>query len=263
MVSKPMESEVREPILPLELTHSLIAPPTNHRLTLNMKALPYKTVWVEYPDIAGLCKQIGAEPTQIKNGEPLYTMPVLQDLATGTVVSDSFKIAQYLDATYPNAPLTLVPAGTKAFHAMFLGVWAQKISTYVFPLLALPSALKLNPRSAEYFRRTRESTFGKTLEEFTPQGEARAASWSKARQGLTEIDGWLKENGQGTVFVMGDTPSFADAAIYSSIIWLEDMLGTDSKEWTELMAADEGRWAKLVEAFRKWKVVDEEGLKSA
>ena len=73
----------------------------------------------------------------------------------------------------------------------------------------------------------------------------------------------LKENGQGTVFVMGDTPSFADAAIYSSIIWLEDMLGTDSKEWTELMAADEGRWAKLVEAFRKWKVVDEEGLKSA
>ena len=228
-----------------------------------MKALPYKTVWVEYPDIAAVCKKIGAGPTGTRNGKPLYTLPVIQDLATGAVVSDSFKIAQYLDTAYPSTPFTLVPAGTKAFHAMFLDVWAQKISAKIDPLLGLPSNLTLNPRSAEYFRPMREAMIGKTLEQYTPQGEARAALWSTARQGLAEIDGWLKENGTGTVFVMEDTPSFADAAVYSSILWLEDMLGTDSEEWTELMAADERRWAKLVEVFRKWKVVDEEGLKSA
>ena len=146
---------------------------------------------------------------------------------------------------------------------MLLDVSAQKISAKIDPLLGLPSNLKLNPRSAEYFRPMREAMIGKTLEQYTPQGEARDALWSTARQGLTEVDGWLKENSKGTVFVMGDAPSFADVSVYASLLWLEDMLGTDSKEWTELIAADEGRWAKLAETFRKWKVVDEEGLKSA
>ncbi|ETW81321.1 hypothetical protein HETIRDRAFT_318898, partial [Heterobasidion irregulare TC 32-1] len=109
---------------------------------------------------------------------------------------------------------------------------------------------------------TREALFEKTLEQYTPQGEARTALWGIARKGLTEIDGWLQENSKGTVFVMGDTPSFADVSFYASLLWLEDVLGTGSKEWTELMAADEGRWAKLAEMFLKWKVVDEEGLKS-
>ena len=257
-----MENEVRDPIPPVGHAHSLTAPPTGHRFALNMKALPYKTVWVEYPDIAGICKKLGAGPTGTRAGEPLYTLPVIQDLATGAIVVDSFKIARYLDATYPSTPFTLVPAGTDALHAMFIDVWDQKVGGSIFTLVALPSTLKLNPPSAEFFRRTREALFRKTLEQYTPQGEARTALWSTARKGLTEIDGWLKENSKGTVFVMGDTPSFADVSVYASLLWLEDMLGTDSEEWTELMVADEGRWAKLAEKFRKWKVVDEEGLKS-
>ncbi|ETW81324.1 hypothetical protein HETIRDRAFT_426785 [Heterobasidion irregulare TC 32-1] len=79
--------------------HSLITPPTGHRFALNMKALPYKTVWVEYPDIAGIREKLGAGPSGTRADEPLYTMPVIQDLATGAVVVDSFKIVQYLDTT--------------------------------------------------------------------------------------------------------------------------------------------------------------------
>ena len=33
------------------------------RFCLNIKNIPYKTVWVEFPDIENLCKKIGAEAT--------------------------------------------------------------------------------------------------------------------------------------------------------------------------------------------------------
>ncbi|KAJ8699426.1 hypothetical protein PTI98_002541 [Pleurotus ostreatus] len=46
------------------------------RYALNIKGIPYQTVWVEYPDIEAVCKKIGASPT----GEeaPHYTLPVIK-----------------------------------------------------------------------------------------------------------------------------------------------------------------------------------------
>ncbi|TFY64395.1 hypothetical protein EVG20_g5963 [Dentipellis fragilis] len=88
--------------------------PWKARLVLNAKGIPYQTVWVEYPNIAGLCKRIGAEHTEMRPNGPHYTLPVVQDPNTGAIVSDSFKIAQYLDKTYPDT-IRLVPDGTAAF----------------------------------------------------------------------------------------------------------------------------------------------------
>ncbi|KAL0961286.1 hypothetical protein HGRIS_006246 [Hohenbuehelia grisea] len=43
------------------------------RFALNYKGLPFKTVYVEFPDIEKVCKKIGAAPTSLKpNGDPLY-----------------------------------------------------------------------------------------------------------------------------------------------------------------------------------------------
>lgn len=107
---------------------------------MNYKGLSYKTVWVEYPDIgkawsdpprlftggtdtdpaartAALAKKIGAKPTATVDGEPLYTVPIIHDPNTGSVVADSFYIAQYLDKQYPGQP-TLIPQDTDAFQVM-------------------------------------------------------------------------------------------------------------------------------------------------
>jgi hypothetical protein len=82
---------------------------------LNYKGLAYKTEWIEYPDIADLCKKIGAEPTMIrKDGRPYYSLPVIQDPKTGAVISDSARIAEYLDETYPDTP-KVFPAGALCF----------------------------------------------------------------------------------------------------------------------------------------------------
>ncbi|KZP02399.1 hypothetical protein FIBSPDRAFT_808778, partial [Athelia psychrophila] len=43
------------------------------RLALNIKGLPYRTVWVEYPDIEQLCKKIGAAKTN--SAAAPYTLP--------------------------------------------------------------------------------------------------------------------------------------------------------------------------------------------
>jgi glutathione S-transferase len=67
-----------------------------------------------------LCKLIGAEPTMIrKNGTPYYSLPVIQDPKTGKVISDSARIADYLDSTYPDTP-KISPAGTHTLQKTFM-----------------------------------------------------------------------------------------------------------------------------------------------
>ncbi|KAJ7067615.1 hypothetical protein C8F01DRAFT_980401 [Mycena amicta] len=81
------------------------------RYALNFKGLTYMTKWIEYPDIEGLVKDLGGRPTRAKaDGRPHDTLPMIHDPSTGETVTDSFKIAVYLDKTYPDTPL-LMPSG--------------------------------------------------------------------------------------------------------------------------------------------------------
>ncbi|THH18209.1 hypothetical protein EW146_g2740 [Bondarzewia mesenterica] len=216
------------------------------RFALNMKGLPYKT--------------IGAEHTGVLDGKPHYTLPVIHDTTTGAVISESYKIAQYLDKTYPSAP-RIIPAGTDALQRMFTEVLSSKVGKLVFLICGYPSMVQLPPRSLEYFSRTREAIFGKPVKELLADSE-RGKVWKTVIDSFGEVGKWMDANGKGKVFVMGDVPSFADGAIASQIVWMKTVLGMESVEWKDLMMADEGRWAKFAEEMNKWEFVDEEGLKS-
>ena len=90
---------------------------TTNRLTLNYKGLPFKTVWVEYPDIARVSKEVGFKPSGTwPDGSPMYTLLAIFDPNTSTALADSDAITRYLDATYPDTP-RVIPEGTEAFHA--------------------------------------------------------------------------------------------------------------------------------------------------
>ena len=53
---------------------------TTLRYALAFKGLPFRTEWVEYPDVEALCKKIGAKPTEKKDdGRDHYTFPVIYD----------------------------------------------------------------------------------------------------------------------------------------------------------------------------------------
>ncbi|KIP06684.1 hypothetical protein PHLGIDRAFT_448049 [Phlebiopsis gigantea 11061_1 CR5-6] len=222
------------------------------RMTLNYKGLQYRTEWVEYPDIEGVCKKIGARPTDKKaDGSDRYTLPVLYDPRTQRVVSDSWDIARYLDDAYPDTP-RVVPAGSaalqKAWHMLVL-------PTVLVPLLhiQLPHVCNiLPPRSAEYFRRTREDAFGKKLEEVHSESD-----WEKLEQGLGKVKTCLEENGEGKdMLVMGDQITHADFVLVGIFIWARKSMGEDSDAWKRLSALHDGKWLKYVGQFAKYEYVD-------
>lgn len=101
-LGRPTPSRLGESVRPLATdTMCLIS----HSLSLQLKGIPFKTEWVEYPDIEPLCKRIGALPTSKKtDGRDHYTLPTIFDPSTGRAISDSLPIALYLDQTYPDSP---------------------------------------------------------------------------------------------------------------------------------------------------------------
>ncbi|KAJ7321016.1 hypothetical protein DFH08DRAFT_889794 [Mycena albidolilacea] len=221
------------------------------RYALNFKGIPYTTVWLEYPEIEEKCKEIGASPTRNKpDGRPHYTLPMIHDLATGAVISDSAKIAAYLDATYPDKPM-LMPAGTAGLHRAFEDA-AHALISPIYPY-GLPAAHKnLNPVSAEYFRRTREVAWGKTLEDLTPKGDEDAVEWKKLKDGFGKLDEWIRVNGPESPYFMGDTPCYADLWTAAYVMWIRLVL---PGKWEEVKSWHEGRWAKLLKGLEEYETV--------
>lgn len=232
------------------------------RFALNYKGLKYRTEWVEYPDIEPLCKKIGAPPTWTpKNGPPLYTLPVIYDPSTDTVVVDSVRIADYLDKTYPDTP-RLFPPGTRALQAAFqvacFTVFGPRQE--LWKLVALAACLNLNERSQEFFRRTREADEGMKLEEIAPLGsELREENWRAFEEDLGIIAKWYDKarvDGEGPFITGGDKPVHADMVMGGFFLWLRQTLGRDSADWQRVISLDHGRWARFLAVLERYEYVD-------
>jgi len=218
------------------------------RLALSVKGLQYKTVWVEYPDIESICKKIGAKPTSIE--APCYTLPVIYDPSTNTVISNSIHIARYLDATYPSAT-SLFPPGSDALQEAFEIAYHHTLQS-LRPIMLPLSCAKLAPVSEAYFRRTREAKFGKKLEEFAPPGPQRDNIWRQAQEAFGVVDSWLEKNGKEKKYVMGDVISYADITIAASLLWCKRVSGPHSQEWKDIEEWQGGRWAAFISNFTKY-----------
>ncbi|KAF8905402.1 hypothetical protein CPB85DRAFT_1224717 [Mucidula mucida] len=218
------------------------------RYALNYKGVEYTTTWVEYPDIALLYASLGTEAVfQNADGTPLHTLPLIHDHSTGSIVSNSHAIAEYLDTAYPSNP-PLFPLGKlscglhRAFHDAFE---FQIKSLWQFCLPGQYAAL--NPVSQAFFKPSKEKIFGKNLEDFVPRGEEGVREWKKVMKGFDAMDKWYGEN----PFVLGEQLSFADMEIAAFVLWIRTVLGVHSKEWKDVSAWNDGRWARLVEGFQK------------
>ena len=188
---------------------------------------------MEYTEIELTCKRIGAKHTRINSdGSPVYTVPVIYDPNTKTVMEESLKIAQYLDNTYPDAP-RLIPDGAFVLHNAFSTIVESTVLSIV-PILILPLHDNLNPISADFFRNAREKDFGTTLEKWVPKGEEECDKILEVlEQGLGRIAGWFT-GGQTGPFVMGDVTTFSDMILGAWIIWLKIVFGEGSREWGKI-----------------------------
>ena len=163
-------------------------------------------------------------------------VPIIVD--RGKTVFDSWTIADYLDATYPERPLLASPR--ERALAKFVGAWTD---TVLHPglarLIMVDVHEHLHEKDKSYVRKSREARFGMTLEAFCDDRETKLAAF---RQSLTPLRATL----QSQPYLGGDTPDYADYIVFGGFQWARC---TSS---LQLLAGDDpiAAWRKrLLDAF--------------
>lgn len=176
------------------------------RLLLNYKELPYKTEWVEYPNIAPTFMSFGLPPNE--RGTP-YTIPTIRDVK-GQYTMDSRKIADELEKQYPEPSLHLDSPLLPRVEAGVLNMFGP-LRPVMLPLIP---RTRLNAAAVEYFERTRKEMVGMPLSQWEKeQGGDKA--WEKATPAFKEVGDMLRAN--GGPFILGKTVSYADFVILSGL----------------------------------------------
>jgi glutathione S-transferase len=136
-------------------------------------------------------------------------VPVLVD--GERVVTDSWAILQYLEATYSEtAPLA---EGAQAWaYARFIKQWTERSLQAALMRIILPDVLAhLHPKDREYFRTSREARLGTTIEGFAADRPAHLAHLKKV---LDPLRATLSEQP-----FLGTVPGLADYLVFGAFQW--------------------------------------------
>ncbi|KAL0566528.1 hypothetical protein V5O48_015483 [Marasmius crinis-equi] len=208
--------------------------------TLRYKNLPYKIIEVGYDEIESTAKSIGAPPTRSKpDGSPKYTLPIIQDSTTGKVVSDSFKIAVYLDQTYPDTP-KVVPDGTLVLQSVFADTLFKH---YVYPVF-LASRQVINTLLGEETLAAQLRILGDEFVNPKLSPEEEKQEWGKVEASF-EFLGKAYGEQKGPFVMGGDKPTFADFVVAGFLVFLRETYGKDSEKWKEVSGWAGGRVGAL------------------
>jgi glutathione S-transferase len=163
-------------------------------------------------------------------------VPVIVD--GDEAVYDSWTIADYLDATYPERKL-LASTRERAL-AKFIGNWTDTVlHPGIARLVMVDLFAHLDPKHQPYFRTSREARFGMTLEAFCADREVKLAAF---RQSLTPLRATL----QGQPYLGGEAPDYADYIVFGGFQWARCISPL------QLLAPDDpiGAWRqRLLDAF--------------
>jgi glutathione S-transferase len=136
-------------------------------------------------------------------------VPVIQD--AGTTVSDSWAIAEYLEDQYPTP--TLFGGATGKAHAQFINAWADGVLVGGIARFIVRDLFDIiDPKDRAYFRSSRESRFGKTLEAVQDGREDRLAAF---RDLLLPVRLVLRRQD----WLGGAAPSYADHILAGTLMW--------------------------------------------
>lgn len=94
--------------------------PSKARLALGFKGAPFRTEWVDILDIERVRRGLKCPATRkLDDGSDFFTLPMLRDASTGTVLGDTFDIALHLDEAFPSGAPLFPPR-----EAKLKGKWA-------------------------------------------------------------------------------------------------------------------------------------------
>ncbi|MFV0294745.1 MAG: glutathione S-transferase family protein [Hyphomicrobiaceae bacterium] len=137
-------------------------------------------------------------------------VPVIRD--GEHVVSDSWKIAIYLEREYPDRP-SLFGGAVGEAHATFVNSWADTVlAPALAPLIIVDLFEIIADKDKDYFRSSREQRFGKRLEEVQAGREQRLAAF---RDLLMPVRRALELQ----PYLGGAEPSYADHIVAGSLMW--------------------------------------------
>ncbi|WAS95625.1 glutathione S-transferase N-terminal domain-containing protein [Nannocystis punicea] len=141
------------------------------------------------------------------------TVPILDD--DGHVVPDSWAIADYLDARYPDRPRLFEGPAERALcrftEAWLFGAFVSEL----FPMVALDIHDHARPEDRAYFRENREQRLGRSLEAATEGREERLPDLRSRLQPLR-----ITFAVQGQPFLSGEQAGYADYIAAGVLFWV-------------------------------------------
>ncbi|MEM6665517.1 MAG: glutathione S-transferase family protein [Pseudomonadota bacterium] len=168
------------------------------RLALAHKGLDHETVpllFTEIPDVLG---------------DHGGRVPVLDD--GGTRVADSFAIAEYLEATYPDRPSLFGGAAGVTMARFVEGFANTVVLAGIAPLIVADVADRVDDTDRTYFVESREKRFGKALAEVQAGRDDAVTGFRKRLDPLR----WALRQ---VPFLGGDGPMMADYILFGSFQW--------------------------------------------
>ncbi|KAJ6587416.1 hypothetical protein DFH09DRAFT_1359166 [Mycena vulgaris] len=220
------------------------------RFILNYKRLPYRTVWLEFPDVEATLRAIGAPPSSRRaDGRPVYTLPVIIDPTRNPqaprILSNANNIAEYLEASYPARPV--FPEGSRALQTLFVHYIQEVVAKPLLPIMVPLTHDRLPERTQSHFRgasRTR-TPMPALPSHALPPGPQREHAWQLVKAQFDFLALILDKNvgdGDGVV-AQGHHLSYVDFALCSMLLWIEQMAPHDG--WARVRDWTGGRWARL------------------
>ena len=161
-----------------------------------------------------------------------------------TVVFDSWRIAEYLERTFPELPSLFAGAGGEAL-ARFVNFWADRtLVPAVGPVIAAAIPACVEADDGAHLRAGLEKGFGKTLEEM----------WSTREAGLKRLGAVLeplRALAKAQPYLGGQAPLYADYIVASPFQWArvvcaEAVLAPDDPvaAWFERVLDQHGGFAR-------------------
>jgi glutathione S-transferase len=136
-------------------------------------------------------------------------VPVIRD--EGTVVSDSWTIAEYLEDQVPTPTLFGGPTGRA--HALFVNAWADAVLVGGIARFIVGDLFEvIDPKDRDYFRTSREARFGESLEAMQEGREDRLPTF---RALLLPVRLALRRQ----QWLGGAAPSYADHIVAGTLMW--------------------------------------------
>jgi glutathione S-transferase len=127
-------------------------------------------------------------------------------------INDSWAIADYLETAYPQRPSLFGGAAGKAL-ARFHANWADAfVQPGMLKLVVLDIWKHVAAKDRDYFRKSREERFGKTLEEMVAERDKNVVTF---RESLLPLRLTLSTQ----KFLGGEAPLYADYALLGSFQW--------------------------------------------